>query len=145
MVEKERPAGQGDTNVFLAKGCRISGKINCDGLVRIDGEVEGEVLAPDTLVVGESAVLTAQIKGGTVIIHGKVTGDVIAAKRVEIRAPGKLYGNIVTPCLVIHEGVLFEGNCSMAAAETRADQKVTVLFANDERGDGTFGAPPAKD
>src|SRR5688572_14494449 len=85
----------GDVHAYLGKGSRVSGKLNFDGTVRVDGHVEGEISAQDTLIVGESAVVTAQISGNTVIIKGKVTGDINARTRLEIRAPGKLYGNIV--------------------------------------------------
>jgi cytoskeletal protein CcmA (bactofilin family) len=117
---------------FLGKGTRISGKIVFEGTARIEGQVEGEIVANDTLLIGESALLNAQINGGTVIIHGKVTGDINAGKKLEIRAPGKLYGNVTTPSLVIEEGVVFEGHCSMGAAESRAAGKVTLL-AKEER------------
>ncbi|MEW6269052.1 MAG: polymer-forming cytoskeletal protein [Thermodesulfobacteriota bacterium] len=125
----------GDTSretAFLGKGTRISGKIAFEGTARIEGQVEGEIIANDTLLIGESALLNAQINGGTVIIHGKVTGDINATKKLEIRAPGRLYGNVTTPSLVIEEGVVFEGHCSMGAAESRAERKVTLL-AKEER------------
>jgi len=69
-----------------------------------------------------------------------VTGDITARKRLEIRAPGKLFGNITTPCLVIHEGVVFEGQCTMGGADTlRADRdRKVAFFPKEERpGDGT--------
>ena len=73
---------------------------------------------------------------GTIVLKGKVSGDLIARKRVELRAPAKLIGNITTPSLVIHEGVVFEGHCSMGGgAETKlekTDKKVT-LFPKEER------------
>lgn len=126
----------GDTSretAFLGKGTRISGKISFEGTARIEGQVEGEIVANDTLLIGESALLNAQISGGTVVIHGKVTGDIHASKKLEIRAPGRLYGNVTTPSLVIEEGVIFEGHCSMGASENRGDRKVTLL-AKDDRG-----------
>ena len=136
VLEKERSdsAELADVTAYLGRGSRVSGKLNFDGAVRVDGQVEGEISAQDTLIVGERAVVTAQINGNTIIIKGKVTGDINARKRVEIRAPGKLYGNIVTPSLVIHEGVIFEGHCSMGAgSESRAaDSKVTPL--KEEKG-----------
>src|SRR5258705_9320971 len=97
VTEKDRPETSefGDVNAYLGRGSRVSGKLNFDGAVRVDGQVEGEISAQDTLIVGERAVVTAQINGTTVVIRGKVTGDINARKRVEIRAPGKLYGNIV--------------------------------------------------
>jgi cytoskeletal protein CcmA (bactofilin family) len=118
---------------FLGKGTRISGKVSFEGTARIEGQVEGEIIANDTLLIGESALLNAQITGGTVVIHGKVTGDITASKKLEIRAPGRLYGNVTTPSLVIEEGVVFEGHCSMGASDARGDRKVTLL-AKDDRG-----------
>lgn len=130
----------GDVNAYLGRGSRVSGKLNFDGTVRVDGQVEGEISAQDTLIVGELAVVTAQINGNAIIIKGKVTGDINARKRVEIRAPGKLYGNIVTPSLVIHEGVIFEGHCSMGAtSEARGgESKVTPLTKEEKGGNGVL-------
>ena len=139
MVEKE--SGEfGEIHAYLGKGSRVSGKLNFDGTVRVDGQVEGEISAQDTLIVGERAVVTAQISGNTVVIRGKVTGDINARKRVEIRAPGKLFGNIVTPSLVIHEGVIFEGHCSMGSGlESRgAESKVTPLAKEEKGGNGVL-------
>ena len=136
----------GEVNAYLGKGSRVSGKLNFDGTVRVDGQVEGEISAQDTLIVGESAVVTAQISGNTVVIKGKVTGDINARTRVELRAPGKLYGNIVTPSLIIHDGVQFEGHCSMGTSEaTRvADKKVTPFPKEDKGGDGLLAKVQAE-
>jgi cytoskeletal protein CcmA (bactofilin family) len=78
------------TNAFLGKGSRIVGKLTFEGPVRIEGNVEGEISAQDSLTIGESAVVSAQIVGNSVVILGRVTGDVTARKRLEIRAPAKL-------------------------------------------------------
>jgi cytoskeletal protein CcmA (bactofilin family) len=138
--ERSRPMpDDAGSNAFLGKGSRITGKLSFEGPVRIEGHVDGEIAAQDTLTIGESAVVTAQIVGNAVVIHGKVTGDVTARKRLEIRAPGKLFGNIVTPSLVIHEGVVFEGQCTMTvpadAKGAKDDRKVTHLPKYD-RADG---------
>lgn len=100
---------------FLGKGTRITGTLVFEGPSRIEGHVEGEVSAQDTLTVGESAVVNARIKGSMIVIHGTVTGDVVAQTRLEIRAPGKVIGDVTTPCLVINEGAILEGRCSMRA------------------------------
>lgn len=141
--ERERAQGQPDetsgTTAFLGKGSRVTGKLVFEGTVRIEGKVEGEISAQDTLTIGETADVNAQINGGTVIVHGRVQGDIGARKRLEIRAPGKVFGNIATPSLVIHEGVIFEGQCSMSATETsklEKDRKVTFLNKDERAGDG---------
>jgi len=125
-------ADGGATSAFLGKGSRITGKLAFEGPVRIEGHVEGEITAQDTLTIGEAAVVVAQISGNAVVIQGRVTGDVTARKRLEIRAPGRLIGNIVTPSLVIHEGVVFEGQCTMG---TTAQPAAAVAPEASVRGD----------
>ena len=62
---------------------------------------------------------------------GKVSGDIIGSQRIEIRPSAKVIGNLTAPILVVHEGALFEGHCSMQPEGTQ-NAKVTV-FAKDER------------
>jgi cytoskeletal protein CcmA (bactofilin family) len=128
MFERERDKGQpdvpGGASAFLGKGSRITGKLTCEGPGHIEGEIEGEIVAKDTLVIGEAAVVKAQVNGTAVVVHGQVTGDIVATRRLEIRAPGRVFGNITTASLVIQEGAVFRGQCSMGDAEgARAAEK----------------------
>lgn len=130
---------EASSGAFLGKGTRVTGKLSFEGPVRIEGHVEGEITAQDTLTIGDTAVVNAQVTGSAVVIHGRVTGDVTAKKRLEIRAPGKVFGNISTPSLVIHEGVVFEGHCTMGGEPARAEKSVpkVALFTKEDRaGDG---------
>ena len=133
----------GTEQALLGRGTRISGKITFEGRARIDGQVEGEILAADVLEIGEAALVNAQIHGTTIIVQGKVTGDLVASKKLEIRAPGKLYGNVTTPSLIIEEGVVFEGHCSMGAKENKSDGRVTLL-AKEEGSEEAKAAPNAR-
>ncbi|TMA35432.1 MAG: polymer-forming cytoskeletal protein, partial [Deltaproteobacteria bacterium] len=74
----------------------------------------------ETLTIGEGAVVKATIAGATIVIEGRVTGDVTAHHRVELRASSRVQGNITAPSLIVHEGAFFEGQCSMAGAEATA-------------------------
>ncbi len=116
---------------YLDRGSKISGKISFEGAARIDGEVDGEINAKDSLTIGENAVVTAQIRAASVSIAGKVSGDITASNRIEIHPSAKVNGNVTAPVLVVHEGALFEGHCSMQP-EARDDRKVTV-FPKEER------------
>lgn len=144
MFERERgrmetgdAGNMSGTSAFLGKGTRVSGKLTFEGPVRIEGQVEGELAAHDTLTIGEGADVRAQVTGTSIVIHGKVTGDVKANKRLEIRAPGKLIGNITTPVLVIHEGVVFEGQCSMGAAQPLRDRESKITPITVEKAEAT--------
>ena len=150
MFEKDpkstRPEELGGTSAFLGKGTKIVGKLTFEGSVRIEGQVEGEITAQDTLTVGESAVVKAKINGTSVIVHGQVTGDIAARTRLELRAPSKVVGNITSGSLVIHEGAVFEGQCSMGAAADTARKKkpdFSVLLRGDETTEEPIVPPPA--
>ena len=117
---------------YLDRGSKITGKISFEGPARIDGEVDGEINAKDSLMIGESAVVTAQIRAASVSIAGKVSGDIVASQRIEIRPSAKISGNITAPVLSVQEGALFEGHCSMRPEGVREDRKVTV-FPKEER------------
>jgi cytoskeletal protein CcmA (bactofilin family) len=139
MYERDKTRSATDegsgSNAFLGKGSRIVGKLVFEGPARIEGTVEGEIAAQDTLTIGESAIVNAQIAGSTVIIHGRVTGDVTARKRLEIRAPGRVLGNITSPSLVIHEGVVFEGQCTMGDVRSTEKGKVAHFPQTLSEGD----------
>ena len=70
----------------------------------------------DILIIGDSAKVKANIESGTIIVSGEVVGNLRALNKMEILAPGRMYGNIITPVLVIEEGVIFQGNCQMEEA-----------------------------
>ena len=101
---------------FLYKGSRITGQLTFDGAARVDGNVEGEIRCGGTLTIGEGAEVRAKLSGQTVVIRGKVEGNVTAKEKVELISPARLYGNVTSPRLVITEGVVFDGDCSMGAA-----------------------------
>jgi cytoskeletal protein CcmA (bactofilin family) len=116
---KPQPApapGVGTATAFLGKGAKIVGKISFDGPAQIEGDVEGEITSRDTLTVGRTASLKATIKGATVIVHGQVTGDIEATTRIELAAPSRVDGDVTTPTLVVQEGAVLNGRCTMGAA-----------------------------
>ncbi|TMA53094.1 MAG: polymer-forming cytoskeletal protein [Deltaproteobacteria bacterium] len=119
MIMGQSP-GTGGIDAFLGKGTRVTGKLVFEGTGRIEGQVEGEISAQETLTIGEGAVVKATIAGATIVIEGRVTGDVTAHHRVELRASSRVQGNITAPSLIVHEGAFFEGQCSMAGAEATA-------------------------
>ena len=108
-----------DAHTILGREAKFSGKLTFEGAVRIDGKFEGEIFTEDLLLIGPSAEVRAKLNVGSVVINGLVEGDVVAKASVEIKAPGKLKGNIVTPTLVIEKGVTFDGTCRMSAEDKR--------------------------
>jgi len=106
-----------DSRSYLDKGSRTTGKLNFEGPVQIDGQVDGEISAKDMLMIGDSAVVSAQIEASSIIVAGKLSGEIVASERIEIRASAKVSGNLKTPKLIVHEGAFFDGNCVMQTEE----------------------------
>ena len=103
-----------EIKAFLGEGTEFEGKLIFTGAVRLDGKFKGEIMGKGTLVVGQGALIEADIQVDSLMIGGDVRGAVETRERMEIDATGKFFGNIKTGIFVIHEGGLFEGNCQMA-------------------------------
>ena len=111
-----------DLNAFLGKGCEYDGKLTFEGSVRIDGKFSGEIFSNDILLIGEGALVKAEIDVGTIIVSGTVEGNISAKKMVELKAPALVRGTISTPALMMEQGVVLEGAVKM---EERAGRKGT--------------------
>jgi cytoskeletal protein CcmA (bactofilin family) len=114
-------------NAFLGKDTEFQGKLSFTGAVRIDGRFKGEIFTEGTLILGEAAVVESDIEASHIIISGEVRGNILAKSRIEIHAPGRVFGNIQAPVVTIDEGVVFEGNCQMQIQSADVDRKVAIL------------------
>lgn len=126
--EKNLPAPS-KTRAHLDRGSKIAGKISFEGPAQIDGEVNGEINAKDSLTIGESAAVTAQIRAVSVCVAGKVSGDIVATQRIELLPSAKLNGNITAPELSIQDGALFEGHCLIEGIHDEAFSNQPVSLA----------------
>ena len=104
-----------EINAFLGVGTTYRGRLDFTGSVRIDGSFDGEVESEGTLVVGREALVTGQIRVGTLVLGGTLTGDVKASQRVVLHKTARFTGNVVTPALSVEEGAVLEGQVCMAA------------------------------
>ena len=102
---------------FLGDDTEFKGLLQFEGTVRIDGHFEGEVNTKDNLIIGESAHVKAEIKVGTIMIQGRLEGNIIADKKVHITNKGRVIGNVIAPALHIEDGAVLEGSVSMIKRE----------------------------
>ena len=102
-----------DIIALLGKGSEFEGKLTFEGAVQIDGRFTGEVFSKGTLIIGENAKVKAEIAVASVVVKGEVSGNIKAPNCVELHAPARLVGNIMTPALYVQKGVIFEGNTIM--------------------------------
>ncbi|UCF30914.1 MAG: polymer-forming cytoskeletal protein [bacterium] len=139
MIKKETAGARGEIKAFLGEGTEFKGILTFEGTVRVDGKLEGEIYTKDTLIVGESAQINAEINAHTVVVSGSLRGNVAATGKVEVLRPGRLFGNIKTPVLHIEEGVIFEGSCSMAQGEGKVSSLEERKGAADQEEQAKVG------
>jgi len=108
---------KGEIKAFLGPGSHFEGKMAFDEIVRLDGAFRGEITSRDTLIVGDTADIQAQVIVGTLIISGKLRGKIKAVNRVEMRSPAQIDGDVETPSLTVEEGVIWNGQVTMKPAE----------------------------
>lgn len=135
----ERSIEQHQMAAYLDRGTKVTGKLNFEGPARIDGEVEGEIHGK-IMTIGESATVTAQITADSVVICGKVKGEICASQRIEIRATAKVQGNVTAPKVMIHEGAIFDGQCAMESRGARDDHKSALHKIERNGANGTSAA-----
>jgi len=130
-------------NAFLGEGTCFEGALRFEGTIHINGQFKGDIASSGSLVVGAEARLQADIAVAEAVISGEVVGNVIAEKSIELRVPGKMFGDIQAPIVIIHEGVVFEGNCRTKSAKAAEDKKLTVIRTeNTEMGLGLKNPGP---
>ena len=98
---------------FLDKGTNMTGELEFAGTLRIDGNFQGSISTADNLVIGEHAVVHANIKVGEIEIHGQFFGTVEAKGRVEVFPSGRVRGDIHTPTLCVNPGAHLDGGIRM--------------------------------
>ena len=122
-MRKETPIEKSEIKAFLGPGSQFEGKLVFNEIVRLDGAFRGEVTSHDTLIVGESADIQADVQVGTLILSGRFKGNVKAKTRVELRAPAQVDGTIETPALSVEDGVTLNGTITMNIGENAPGAK----------------------
>ena len=97
--------------------------------LKINGRFDGVLNTKGSLMIGEQATVNADITGESIIIAGKVTGNVTALKSLKLIAPARLSGDITTPSLSIAEGATFDGHSKMLS-QTK-DYLENIMNADD--------------
>jgi cytoskeletal protein CcmA (bactofilin family) len=100
-------------NGFMDEGTEFLGELRFRDTLRIDGHLKGKIVSDNTLIVGESGHVEADIDCGVVSIRGTVLGRVHGRQRIELLAGSKVQATLVSPKLVIEDGAFFQGDCEM--------------------------------
>ena len=107
---KQRPAASNGSNItMIATSTHIEGEIKGAGEVRIEGTIKGKIDCSATVFIDRNGQVDGEIKGETIVVSGKVKGDVIGTQKLELTPTAEVEGDITSPRILIREGATFEG------------------------------------
>lgn len=127
---------------IIAPGMKVVGDCSSDGIVRIEGRVEGLIKAAKSVVVGKDGVVKGDIETQDVIVAGRVSGTITAQSRVELQASCHVEGDIRSRRIKLDEGGHVDGRLHMGADVSRTESQQAAL--QRARGAPQPGAAPPK-
>lgn len=101
------------TPTLISKGCVVTGKIESDVFVRIDGHIKGDLFIGEGLIVGEDGLIDGNINTREIVVYGTVNGTV-KAESIDIKSSGRILGEIQTKTFQVERGAVYTGMVSMA-------------------------------
>ena len=106
------PPNTSSRNV-LTTDVEIKGNLKFSGELNFAGKLDGEIQSEGALTLGDEGVIRGNIQLHSVVLRGKVSGNVSAKEKIEIKSRGELFGDLRAPKLVIEEGATFVGKCEV--------------------------------
>lgn len=119
-----RDIKEGRLSGYVGNGTVLTGETSFQAMLRIDGHLTGRISSESgTLIVGASGRVDANIAVASAIVSGTINGDIVATEKLELTRTARVIGNVQAPRLVIEDGAIFEGACSMLKAKESLDKR----------------------
>lgn len=96
---------------------KIQGDLNSEGNIKIEGQVSGKVKTSQSVLVGESAKITADVSAGNAVIGGEVQGNIKITGHLILQSTARINGDITCAILRVEDGALFTGKCAMTPSD----------------------------
>ncbi len=134
-----RDIKEGRLSGFVGHGTVLSGETNFQAMLRVDGQLVGSVSSETgTLIVGSNGQVDANVSVASAVVNGVVNGDIIATERVQLGRTARVVGNIQAPRMIIEDGAIFEGMCSMMGARKAIEQQAIESARQAEEEESLF-------
>ncbi|MDO5685949.1 MAG: polymer-forming cytoskeletal protein [Neisseria sp.] len=112
-------------DTIIGEQCAIHGDLSSPQSVKIDGKIEGNVIAKGCVIIGEKAVIKGDIESQELVMYGQLNGN-IRAKTVQLKNSAKILGSIATESLQIEPGAVYQGNVEMQTQVLGTDKPETL-------------------
>ena len=117
------------TRNVLSSDVEIKGSVKFTNDLVIDGKIEGQISSEGNLTIGENARIKAEISTATIIVYGKVHGNLTATDRIELKASAEVVGDIKAKVLSIEAGAIFVGKSTVGTPAQGAGQAAPAASA----------------
>ena len=116
-------------NTIVGSGSLISGNVTVSGLLRIDGDIDGNIQTMGRVIIGEEARIRGNIRAASVSVGGIVQGDIIAPDYVVVLSSGMVIGSVLTKKLRVDDNVILHGFCS-AIGDQNSFEEAEKKYSN---------------
>ncbi len=121
-----RDIKEGRLSGFVGHGTHLTGETNFQMMLRVDGHLTGTVVSDGgTLIVGTNGQVDANVMVAIATVNGTVNGDIVATEKIQLGRTAHVIGNVSTPKLVIEDGAVFEGGCTMLKAREEQQRQAS--------------------
>jgi cytoskeletal protein CcmA (bactofilin family) len=128
-----RDIKEGRLSGFVGHGTTLTGETEFHAMLRVDGHLIGTVSSEaGTLIIGTNGQVDANIMVAAAMINGTVNGDIVASEKLQLGRTARVMGNIHSPRLIIEEGAILEGSCSMLKARETQEEEAVAAAAQYE-------------
>ena len=129
-----RDIKEGRLSGFVGHGTTLTGETEFHAMLRVDGRLIGTVTSEGgTLIIGTNGQVDANVMVAAAMVNGTVNGDVIASEKLQLGRTARVLGNISSPRLIIEEGAILEGSCSMLKARETQEEEVATHYEEQQQ------------
>lgn len=121
----------------------LEGNLVFEGTLYMNGHVKGTIESRSgSIVIGEDAVIHADVFVRTATIKGEIKGTVHATEHIELHPPARVYGDLSAPAVQVDAGVILEGKCTIKPKENAVSKPGPILSTNAKKDNKTDEIPP---
>lgn len=116
-------AATGGQRNILSNDVHINGSVKFTNDLLVDGRIEGKIASDGALTVAENAHIKAEVKTKSVVIYGKVHGNISCTERVDIKSSAEMVGDVKAGSLSIEPGAIFVGKSEVGTPTVQSQKE----------------------
>jgi cytoskeletal protein CcmA (bactofilin family) len=123
------PIPSSGKSTVLTSDAEFKGQLAFGGELNLNGRLEGQVESEGgKLIIGDTAVVKAEVRVADIIIYGKIQGNIFATGKVELKGKAQVYGDIKCQTLTMEDGVVFVGRSEITSAKDASPADFNQIF-----------------